>query len=352
MLSGGPTNHHHQPHNTHAEAYRHGEKAGHAHAQSATSNSSSHFEQLDTSSVLGKFALIIIFSYLAVGCAFYSYVEEWDWTDALYFSVVTMTTVGYGDLSPTTDLSKMFTIGYILMGLSLVATCLGVMVGELEGVLESGPSDVKMSRGRKYLSQVTRSVCMVVLLLAAGACFVSYSEGWGLLDSFYWATVTASSVGYGDLVSENEWARCFITAYMLFAVGGCAVSLSKFGSIIMAIESDAQVDRFVKRGVTEGMIADMDKDGGGSIDKGEFLQYMLVAMGKVEQEDIDKVVGMFDQLDADGSGSLDIEDVRAFNASRRGEWAAVSEMRSAEEGMSRGMGVAQLGKSLLRSDSD
>ena len=98
-----------------------------------------------------------------------------------------------------------------------------------------------MSRGRKYLSQVLRSVFMVVVLLALGACFVSYSEGWGLLDSVYWATVTSSSVGYGDLVSDNEWARCFITGYMLFAVGGCAVSLSKFGSIIMSIESDAQV---------------------------------------------------------------------------------------------------------------
>ena len=119
--------------------------------------------------------------------------------------------------------------------------------------------------------------------------------------------------------------------------------------------STSQVDRFIKRGVTEGMIADMDKDGGGSIDKGEFLQYMLVAMGKVEQEDIDKVIGMFDQLDADGSGSLDIEDVRAFNAAKRGEWSAASEMRTADEGIGRGMGISPdgpLGKPLLRSDSN
>ena len=51
----------------------------------------SQFEELQTGSLLGKFALYIIVAYLATGCAFYSIVEGWDWLDALYFSVVTMT---------------------------------------------------------------------------------------------------------------------------------------------------------------------------------------------------------------------------------------------------------------------
>ena len=46
-----------------------------------------------------------------------------------------------------------------------------------------------------------------------------------------------------------------------------------------------------------------------SIDKLEFMQYMLVHMGKVSQEDVDKVVRMFEALDEDGSGKLDAEDI-------------------------------------------
>ena len=75
--------------------------------------------------------------------------------------------------------------------------------------------------------------------------------------------------------------------------------------------AEAHADAFVSRGVSEAMIADMDKDGSGSIDKGEFLAYMLIAMGKLEPEDVEKVNGMFDHLDADGSGSIDVDDIRA-----------------------------------------
>ena len=295
--------------------------------------------------------------------------------------------VGYGDLSPSSDLSKAFTIGYILMGLSLVATCLGVLIGEVQGAAEAsqaakakaaakaGHEAVAAFNRQRHIATVVGSLVTVVGLLSLGAALVSYSEGWGALDSFYWAVVTVSSVGYGDLVVDEDHTATivFATAYMLVAVGGCAVALGNFGSVIMEIESDAKVDRFVARGVTEGMISEMDDEKCGSVGRAQFLAYMLVAMGKVEQKDCDKVNAMFDavgtsrghifprllggdmklrprrgcaqlpssqlpspcslfpcrslffpppplslaQLDADGSGSLDLEDVRAFNERRR-----------------------------------
>ena len=58
---------------------------------------------------------------LAVGTIVYSILEGWSLLDSLYFSVVTLATVGYGDLTPTTDIAKLFTIGYILTGIGIVA---------------------------------------------------------------------------------------------------------------------------------------------------------------------------------------------------------------------------------------
>jgi len=58
---------------------------------------------------------------LALGTWFYNLVEGWDVLDALYFSVVTLTTVGYGDFTPETAEGKLFTIFYILIGLGLVS---------------------------------------------------------------------------------------------------------------------------------------------------------------------------------------------------------------------------------------
>jgi hypothetical protein len=57
---------------------------------------------------------------LVVGTAFYANVEGWSVLDALYFSVITLATVGYGDLAPVTSAGKIFTMGYLLLGIGVI----------------------------------------------------------------------------------------------------------------------------------------------------------------------------------------------------------------------------------------
>jgi hypothetical protein len=57
---------------------------------------------------------------LGAGTLVYSVLEGWSPLDALYFCVVTLATVGYGDLHPVTDLGKAFTILYILTGVGVL----------------------------------------------------------------------------------------------------------------------------------------------------------------------------------------------------------------------------------------
>lgn len=47
---------------------------------------------------------------LSMGTVGYRLLEEWSWVDAFYFSAVAVTTVGFGDLAPSTDASKLFTV--------------------------------------------------------------------------------------------------------------------------------------------------------------------------------------------------------------------------------------------------
>ncbi len=63
------------------------------------------------------------------GTLFYSRTEHWSLVESLYFSIVTLTTIGYGDLHPTTDGTRIFTVVYILVGL-------GVFVALLAAVAE------------------------------------------------------------------------------------------------------------------------------------------------------------------------------------------------------------------------
>lgn len=65
---------------------------------------------------------------LATGTVVYHYVENWSWVDSFYFSSVALTTVGFGDLAPSTDGSKLFTVFYIFSGISLIGATLNAFL--------------------------------------------------------------------------------------------------------------------------------------------------------------------------------------------------------------------------------
>ncbi len=72
--------------------------------------------------------VVLLVVLLAGGTLFYRQVEGWSILDSLYFCVMTLSTEGYGDFSPTGDLSKMFTIAFTIGGIGLFASFVGKLV--------------------------------------------------------------------------------------------------------------------------------------------------------------------------------------------------------------------------------
>lgn len=62
------------------------------------------------------FAAAILLS----GTFFYHLAEGWSYLDSLFFSLTTLTTVGYGNFVPTTPESKIFTMLYIVIGIGII----------------------------------------------------------------------------------------------------------------------------------------------------------------------------------------------------------------------------------------
>lgn len=74
-----------------------------------------------TSVVSASFAIITLIGF---GTWAFHLIEKWTWAESFYFSVATLTTVGYGDIHPTTDGSRVFTAIYILLGVGVVIAAL------------------------------------------------------------------------------------------------------------------------------------------------------------------------------------------------------------------------------------
>ena len=75
--------------------------------------------------------LVLLLILIASGTVFYSTVEGWNWFDALYFCIITLATVGYGDFAPKTVWGKAFTMVYIFVGLGLFVAAIRDIADDL-----------------------------------------------------------------------------------------------------------------------------------------------------------------------------------------------------------------------------
>ena len=87
---------------------------------------------------------------ILTGTLFYWRFEDWTIIEALYFSVVTLTTVGYGDLSPTTAGTQIFTIVYILTGFGVLVALLTSVAEKYLSLKAEGGGGRPRIRGRRH----------------------------------------------------------------------------------------------------------------------------------------------------------------------------------------------------------
>jgi len=78
-----------------------------------------------------EFRILFVFlvTLLAGATLFYYSEEGWSVIDSLYFSVMTMSTIGYGDFVPTTTLSKTFTIIFAILSIGIFVALMSKIVG-------------------------------------------------------------------------------------------------------------------------------------------------------------------------------------------------------------------------------
>jgi ABC-type phosphate transport system permease subunit len=99
------------------------------------------------------------------------------------------------------------------------------------------------------------AVLTIVLTALLGAVVIHFTEDLGWDDAFYWAFVTCSSVGYGDISLTKDGSKIFCIFYMLVAVALFGISVGQFATIFMEMEQHKAIKRFIKKGVTEVPIA-------------------------------------------------------------------------------------------------
>ncbi|XP_012918097.1 potassium channel subfamily K member 17 isoform X1 [Mustela putorius furo] len=129
---------------------------------------------------------------------------RWEFMGSFFFSVSTVTTIGYGNLSPRTMAARLFCIFFALLGIPLNL----VVLNRLGHLMQRG-----VQRCARRLGGAWQDPTKAPWLVGAGALLSGlplflllppllfcHVEGWSYVESFYFAFITLSTVGFGDYV--------------------------------------------------------------------------------------------------------------------------------------------------------
>jgi voltage-gated potassium channel len=72
--------------------------------------------------------LAIVLAVAAIGAAGYVVLFHWSWNDALYMTVITLTTVGYREVRELDDLGRAWTAGVSIAGVGIIFGTVGIVV--------------------------------------------------------------------------------------------------------------------------------------------------------------------------------------------------------------------------------
>ncbi|KAJ9153925.1 hypothetical protein P3X46_027313 [Hevea brasiliensis] len=286
-------------------------------------------------SIFGKFhpslmqVAAALFVYLGVGTScFYLVRDDIEGTktnpiiDAVYFCVVTMTTVGYGDLVPNTAFLKLLASVYVFLGMAVVGLILSkaadylvekqemLLIKALNNYHKIGPSQIiKGIESNRVRYKCLLTLAIILVLMVVGTIFISKVERFKLMDAFYCVCSTVTTLGYGDESFSTRGGRAFAIFWILISTLCLGQFFLNVAEMFTESRQRALVNWVLTRKITNLDLEAADVDNDGVVGAAEFVIYKLKEVGKITDEDISLEIEEFEDLDIDQSGTLSASDL-------------------------------------------
>lgn len=245
---------------------------------------------------------IMFLMYLLVGALVFSTIEGWPYLDAVYWADVTLFTVGFGDFSAATPLGRALLFPYALIGvisLGLVVGSIRSLVLErgqrqlsarlmekkrkrtLRRMVRRGKDDVlipvtddadddddpdrsttsfteyqrrkrefelmrkiqaRAEHRRRWMAMGISTTVWLLLWLVGAAIFQQCElryQGWTYFDGFYFAFVSLTTIGYGDVTPISPAGKSFFVIWSLLALPTMTVLISNAGDTVVKFVREA-----------------------------------------------------------------------------------------------------------------
>ncbi|GKB50016.1 two-pore potassium channel 1-like protein [Tanacetum coccineum] len=305
----------------------------HQRPSNETSSNSSHHHEPSISRIQPslKQVAILLAAYLALGTiCFYIIRDQISGTktngiiDSMYFCVVTMTTLGYGDLVPQSNLAKVIACVFVFIGMGLGGFALSKAadyIVEKEEILfvkaihigdqtTCDPHEILNEAERyKVKYKLLAVLTLIVFLVIVGTTFLTIVEKLSLFDAFYCVCATITTLGYGDKSFSSRGGRLFAVFWIITST----ISLAQLFAYLVELWTETRqrklMDWVLHRKLTIQDIEKADLDNDNSVSPAEYIVYKLIEMGLVSEQLIMNVLEGFKDQDVDHSGTLTANDI-------------------------------------------
>ncbi|XP_043270996.1 TWiK family of potassium channels protein 7 [Venturia canescens] len=157
--------------------------------------------------------------------------ERWSVIQAVFFASTVLTTIGYGNIVPTTSWGRLFCIVFAFGGIPLTLTVIAdwgklfaEAVSSIASRISSKLPDAATSwvpsnhAGRRSLGAFAAALLLFLYLACGAGMFMLWEDDWGFFEGFYFCFVTMTTIGFGDLVPKKPKYMLLCTLYILIGL--------------------------------------------------------------------------------------------------------------------------------------
>jgi hypothetical protein len=300
-------------------------------------------EKADSNARLWTLLLLPPIFLFVLGTTILSWCEKWTPLTSAYVVTQIVTTIGYGDFTVESSLSKLFVAFFSLLALVFIAYAIGYFCESLTNrqsdsirahlrTMEVYCSGAETEKGAKQvygqINEMVAAVAPAVVFILFGTLLFRYLEhctcgveGSGerdvsqcndadyescvasggytknMVDAFYMSVVTMTTIGFGDFQPRTSIGRFIAIPWMVIGVAITGNGITTLASYFyesrkseqrMAADAVTSIDREVFRRI--------DRDGNGYLDKAEFLAYTLLKYEVVSEELLEEIFHQYDQF--------------------------------------------------------
>uniref|UniRef100_A0A7N6AG93 Potassium channel domain-containing protein n=1 Tax=Anabas testudineus TaxID=64144 RepID=A0A7N6AG93_ANATE len=165
----------------------------------------------------------------------------WDLGSAFFFAGTVITTIGYGNIAPSTEGGKIFCILYAIFGIPLFGFLLAGIGDQLGTIFVKSILRVeKIFRISQTKIRVTSTILFIlagcIVFVTIPAVIFKHIEGWTTLEAIYFVVITLTTVGIGDYVAGGnrridymKWYKPLVWFWILVGLAYFAAVLSMIG---------------------------------------------------------------------------------------------------------------------------